>query len=219
MSAKNNTVYLAALIIASAVVKAEELDSKVLNNYNAVSAAYQYSSSALLGSDVQAHGFGLGLSTEVYKNFILGASFSEVFASNDSISGQSWNLSPTIGYAIRLMDNHLNIVPKVSYGFGHTGLDHSGLSDDTHSITGGALVSYALNNKLGIGVEYGYQSSLKDGKYFGVADAHKIAVGPTYAISDVFGVFAKATIGVPNDNRSSDSDAILGCVAGIEFHW
>ena len=117
------------------------------------------------------------------------------------------------------MDNHLNIVPKVSYGFGHISLNHSELSDDTHSITGGALVSYAFNNKLGMGAEYGYQSSLKDGKYFAVADAHNITVGPTYAISDAFGIFAKATIGLPNDNRSSDSDAILGCLVGIEFHW
>ncbi len=217
---KLKSTLIAALFSPLVVTaNAEELNSKVLNNYNAVSAAYAYSSSALIGADVAAHGFGLGISTEVQKNIILGASFSEMFASNDTVSGQSWNLSPTIGYAVRLMDNHLNIVPKVSYGFGHASLDHSGISDDTHSITGGALVSYALNNKLGMGVEYGYQSSLKDGKYFGVADAHKITVGPTYALSDVFGVFAKATIVVPNDNRSSDSDAILGCVAGIEFHW
>lgn len=217
---KLKSTLIAALFSPLVVTaNAEELNSKVLNNYNAVSAAYAYSSSALIGADVAAHGFGLGISTEVQKNIILGASFSEMFASNDTVSGQSWNLSPTIGYAVRLMDNHLNIVPKVSYGFGHASLDHSGISDDTHSITGGALVSYALNNKLGMGVEYGYQSSLKDGKYFGVADAHKITVGPTYALSDIFGVFAKATIVVPNDNRSSDSDAILGCVAGIEFHW
>jgi len=213
---------ISSLGLVAMGLQAEELNSKVINNYNALYAGYSYSPDVLLGlkPSIDAHGFGIGVSTEIQRNIILGAALSGGFGSNNVLSGSVISVGPTIGYAIRLFDNHLNIVPKVSYGLSHWKEEKLfNISDDLHSVSGGALVSYAINDQLGLGLEYSYQAGLNDGNYLKGADTHKIVAGPTYAISESFGFFAKATIAVPNQNLISDSDARLGCVLGFEFHW
>jgi len=217
---------LSIIVVLSLPVIGDDFNSKVINDYNQISAAYFYSPATVIGMDSSGHGYAFSVSTEGPREIarkynispVLSLNAYHLFGSAAGYSGETWSVGPSLGIAFRFLENRLNIVPKVALGFGQTSVHRVDVEDETHFLSGGLLGSYGINEKLGISAEYTYRTGISGGPFFSIADVHQIMAGPTYALTEKFGVFAKVRIIVP-EGGIPDSKAEVGAVAGIEFHW
>jgi hypothetical protein len=81
-----------------------QIDSRVIHNYNEIGVGYQY----LHSDDIDGHGFIAGASTDL-SNVLLGISGGYTWI--DDFDAETWGVVGSVGYAIRLMENHINIIP------------------------------------------------------------------------------------------------------------
>jgi hypothetical protein len=115
-----------------------------------------------------------------------------------------WSISGAVGYAIRLMENHVNIIPSFSGGYSELSFPFG--SDSSTSISPGIQVSYAFNNKLSVNAGYSYLYDVDS-----EADAHGFSVGSVVAVAEHVGVHVAATF--------TESDGFSGISAGVAFHF
>ena len=196
-----NAVLVAAL--SSRLMAADPVDGKVIHHYNFAEGGYGYLHD--VGDSINAHGVHAQLSFEEH-NVVVTVGGGH-FWGDEALN--FWNLNTSVGYVLRLADNHLNVIPRFGavYSDASTEGDTGTLfGNETWSIAPGATVSYALNNRLALAGTYAYAYNLdaEEGD-------HVFSVGPRLAIFERVGVNVNALL--------SDEDGFLGVTAAVEFHF
>lgn len=191
---------LVLFVLAGAWARAEEINSDVIHNYNFLALRYGYEPDAVGSSD--ANGGIVELSADV-KNIIFDVSASYAVA-NTSPELNLWNLTGTVGYAIRLLENRVNIIPRI--GGGYYEADASGLSASTTTIEPGLAASFAFNNWLSIGAAYRYVYATDTETH-----VNDFSVGPQVALGKKIGFDFRVDF--------NDHGGFSGVEAGFSFHY
>lgn len=205
---KNGVIAINGLLsVAVCGLMADEIDSKVIHNYKYIGAGYGYLHD-IGDSDVNAHGAVGEFSFEEH-NFLFGVSGGYFWAEDTgSTDINLWNVTPSIGYVVRLMENHLNIIPSVAGSYNTVEFDSSfgSDSDDSWSILPGIGLSYAINNQIALnaGYTYGYNFDSED-------DDHLFGVGAKVAVAEQVGLAVNATF--------SKEFGFSGVTGMVEFHF
>lgn len=163
-------------IAAAPQLRAEEINSSVIHNYNYVSAGYQY----LRGDGgPDAHGGTVSGSVDL-DNFLVGASAGYA-RTTDSPRADLWAISGAVGYVFRLEQNQFNIIPQVALSYNRA--EFPGGSADATLFAPGISVSYALNNRASVaaGYTYGYNFDSED-------SSHSLSIGGQYALTERVGL-------------------------------
>lgn len=190
------------LLCAQAV--SAQIDSRVIHNYNEIGVGYQY----LHADDIDGHGVVGRASTDL-NNVLLGVSAGYTWI--DDFDAETWGIGGTVGYAIRLMENHLNIIPRVGIGYTEATVDFGPLGSDTEgfaSISPGISVSYAINNQISLNAGYTYSRDLDED--FDIED-HGFGIGARIALAERIGL----DVGVSLD----EEEGFTGIGAMISWHY
>src|SRR5437867_7422659 len=124
-----------ALAWAHQIVAAEGINSKVIHDYTELGVGYTYVDD--FGGD---HGHGvLGHSSVDMHDLLFQVSGGYVWG--DDVN--AWSVGADLGYAIRLIRNHINIIPRVGVGYSRVLPEGTG-SADFWSIAPGITLSYAI---------------------------------------------------------------------------
>ena len=181
-----------------------QIDSKVIHNYNEIGVGYQY----LHSDDVDGHGFIARASTDL-NNLLLGISGGYTWI--DDFDAETWGVAGSVGYAIRLMENHINIIPRVGVGYSEATVDFGPFGSDTEgfaSIQPGITVSYAINNQISLNASYSYLRDIDED--FDIED-HGFGVGARFALNESWGL----DVGVGFD----DEEGFTGIGGMISWHY
>src|SRR2546423_11933351 len=138
-------------LLAGSAASAQEPLSIVIHNYNFVGLNYGYLHNNSGGPDY--HG-GTAEGSFELRNFVFDVE-GEYFVPGSGSAGDIWTVGGGIGYVVRLMENHINIVPRVEAAyseFSAVGFVGEGgiftFRAHSTSILSGITVSYALCNRL-----------------------------------------------------------------------
>ena len=201
------------LLIANAVLvgvlasrlMAEDVDGKMIHHYTFVEGGYGYLHEIGDG-DINAHGLHTQLSFEQH-NVVVTFGGGHFWGDD---SQNFWNLNTSIGYVFRFAGNHLNLIPRFGAVYSDATEEVEDAStlfgNETWSITPGATISYALNNRIALIGSYAYNYNLDEEE-----GDHVLSVGPKVAIFEQMGVSVRALL--------SDEDGFMGVMAGVEFHF
>ena len=187
---------------------AAEIDSKVIHNYKYLSAGYGYLHD-IADSDINAHGAVGEFSFEDH-NFLIGFSGGYFWAENTgSTDVNLWNANASLGYVFRVMENHINIIPRIEGSYSGIDIDDPtfGTADDqTWSILPGASLSFALCNWFAVhgGYTYAYNFDTED-------EDHLLNAGAKFAIVDQIGLSVDAVF--------SKEFGFSGITGMLEFHY
>ena len=194
---------MGGLLAVSSLGFAAEIDSGVIHNYDYLGVGYGYLHE--LADDLNAHG-GVGQFSFEEQNFILSAGGGYFWGDNDDVADvELWNASASLGYVIRLAENHLNIIP--SFGGGYSEIDVEGAgSADSWSILPSISLSYALNNRISIGGGYTYAYNLDAEE-----ETHLFNAGAKFALLHQVGLSVNAIF--------AEDEGFQGVTAGVEFHF
>src|SRR5215204_6790929 len=189
------------LIIALAVcghglMAAEGINSKVIHDYTEIGVAYAYFDD--VGGDA-AHGVLAHTSVDL-ENFIFDVNGNYVWADDADI----WGFGGGIGYAIRLLRNHINIIPR--FGIGYNQVDFGTREDSTTSISPGVTLSYAFNNRVSVNANYTYVRGIDD-----EGDAHTYGAGARVAVTEKIGVDLGATF--------AEGQGFVAAFGGVSLHF
>jgi len=219
------TRYIAALSIVYAAtiatVRAEELVSKVIHNYDQANLGFAFLGKPVIGSEANAYGFTTGVSSEIAKNLLVSLRGSSAWGSDDNvgISGSVWSVSPSIGLILRFAENHVNIIPHVDYGYSEVTLSNQ-YDGTAHAIAGGATLSLAKNDRFALLVDYTFGSPIgEDVNTFDYTGTHNVSVGPTIRLTENFGMFIRGNIKWLADDEIQVKRNPYGIMVGIEYHW
>lgn len=188
---------------------AEEIDSQVIHNYSQVSVGYSYLDN-VADSGINGHGVIATASYEL-KNIIFGLGGSYHAGDEDfgvGLETDLYTLTGRIGYAIRLADNRVNIIPSFGITYSEISASAPGLSlkEDATAIQPGVTVSFAINNRWSINAGYLYSRDLDtDG------DTHAISLGTRIALAERVGF----DVGVV----FLEEYGFGGINAGVSFHF
>lgn len=206
-------VLLLSLTVAgSQFGTAEEINSRVIHNYRYVGIGYDYFH---IDQSQMPDGHGISATASYeYQNFLFGLGGGMVRGDNRTIELKTWSIYGNVGYAFRLFENHLNIIPSFGYGYSESTETLTlpffpvGLEFNSHSstIAPGLTASYACNNYLSLnaGYSYGYNLDAHDG-------AHGFSVGADCAVTKEIGL----GVGVHFDTE----EGFTGLSAGISYHF
>jgi opacity protein-like surface antigen len=206
---------IALVTLASIIglpVLAAEIDSGVIHNYRFIGAGYGYLHD-FANADIDGHGVVGTLSFEE-QGFVLdvgnGLLPSGYFwMDEEAVDVNIWNVTARLGYVIRLMENHLNIIPRV--GGSLTGIEiddpfFGDISDETWSIIPGIGVSYALTDRLAINGGYGWNYD-----FDAEESDHVVNAGARVAILEKVGLSVNAFF--------IEDFGFSGATATIDFHF
>lgn len=210
---KNGIIALVTLLsVAGQAVLADELESGVIHNYRFIGGGYGYLHD-IADSDFNAHG-AVGLLSFEEQNLVLGASGGYFWGEEDDpIDFTTWNANVSLGYVVRLMGNHLNIIPNVGGGYSEVELEIRDpllgtftVTEESWSIFPGIGVSYAITHQFAINGSYawGYNFDSEE-------DDHLFSAGAKFAILEKVGLSANANF--------SAEFGFSGAVAAVEFHF
>lgn len=205
---KNGLIAIGAVLsLIGGGLRAEEIDSPVIHNYRFVSAGYGYLHD-IADSGIDGHGAIGALSFEE-QGFLLGVGGGYFWTDEDAADINLWNVTASLGYVVRLMENHVNIIPRVGGGIGGLQIDDpvfGDVSDESWSIFPGIGLSYAINNQFAIngGYTYAYNFDSED-------DDHLLNVGGTVAVLERVGLSVNASF--------STEFGFSGITGAVEFHF
>ena len=196
-----------ASLIGSGLIAAEVIDSRVIHNYRFISAGYGYLHD-VAEAEIEGHGAVGAISFEE-QNFLFGASGGYFWLNEEAADINLWNALGSIGYVVRLMENHINIVPRLSGGLEGLEIDDpffGDISDESWVIAPGIGLSYAINNQFAFngGYTYAYNFDVED-------EEHLFNVGGKVAILEQVGLAVNAVF--------SDDDGFRGITGAVEFHF
>jgi hypothetical protein len=184
-------------VCSHALIAAEGINSKVIHDYTEIGVAYAYFDD--IAGDT-AHGV-LAHSSVDLENFIFDVNGSYVWANNDI---DLWGVGGGIGYAFRLMRNHINIIPR--FGMRYDKVEFDAGDDSTTSIAPGVTLSFAINNWVSVNGNYTYVRGIDD-----EGDAHTYGPGARIAITDRIGIDLGATF--------ADGQGFVGAFGGVSLHF
>lgn len=206
---KTGVIAIAGMLsLAVGGIAAEAIDSRVIHNYNYIGLGYGYLHD-VGDSDVNGHGAVAEFSFE-QDNFLLGVSGGYFWLTDTGDTDINlWNVTPSIGYVVRLLDNHVNIIPRVAGSYGGIQVDDPVFGDDSDeswSILPGIGLSYAINNQFAIngGYTYAYNFDAED-------EDHLFNVGGKVAILEQVGLSVNA--------QFSKEFGFSGITGMVEFHY
>jgi hypothetical protein len=186
-----------ALLCTHGLRAAEGINSKVIHDYTEIGIAYGYLDD-IAGDN--AHGVLAHTSLDM-ENFIFDINGNYFWADNDI---DLWGVGGGIGYAIRLVRNHINIIPR--FGVAYNKVDFELGHDSTTSITPGVTLSFAINKWVSFNGNYTYVRGIDD-----EGDAHTYGGGARIAVTDRIGVDLGATF--------ADGQGFVGAFGGVSLHF
>jgi len=167
------------LLCASSLVAAEPIDSKVIHNYNQFGVGYTY----VERDDFEGHGV-IGAASVDLNNFLLGGGANYIWFDD----AEAWSVGGFAGYIVRLMENHINIIPRVGVGYNQVSVDLGPFGDvdgDVVTIRPGITLSYAINNRISLNGGYTYIQDI-DGDID--VERHTFSLGTRVAIAEHLGL-------------------------------
>ena len=192
------------LLCASILVGAEPIDTKVIHNYNQFGVGYNY----VDGDDIDGHGV-IGSASVDLNNFLLGAGGNYIWF--DEADAESWSAGGFAGYILRLMENHINIIPRVGVSYNELTVDFGPFGDadvDFVAIEPGITLSYAINNHISLNGGYTYIQDI-DGDVD--VEAHTFSVGTRVAIAENLGLNLNALF--------EEEQGFSGATAILSWHF
>jgi opacity protein-like surface antigen len=200
---KKTCVYTAmGLFCASILGAAEPIDSKVIHNYNQFGVGYTYVES----DDLDGHGV-IGSASVELSNFLLGGGANYVWFDD----AESWSVEGFAGYILRLMENHINIIPRVGVGYNDVSVDLGPFGDvdaDVVTIKPGITLSYAINNHVSLNGGYTYIQDI-DGDVD--IELHTFSLGTRVAIAE--------NLGLNFDVLFEEEQGFSGVAAILSWHF
>ena len=185
-----------------------EIDSKVIHDYNYFALGYGYLHD-IADADVDGHGPVGEISFE-QNNFVLAVSGGYFWVTDTgSTDINLWDVSASLGYVLRVMGNHLNIIPRFGGSYSGIQVDDPTFgdeSDESWSILPGVSLSYAFCSRFAIngGYTYAYNFDAED-------EDHLFHAGATFALLEQLGLSVNASF--------SKEFGFTGIAAGVEFHY
>ena len=194
----------AGFLCASILVAADPIDSKVIHNYNQFGVGYNY----VDGDDVDGHGV-IGTASVDLNNFLLGGGANYVWFDD----AESWSVEGFAGYIVRLMENHINIIPRVGVGYNQVSVDLGSFGDvdgDVVTIRPGITLSYAINNHISLNGGYTFVGDIEsDDLQFD--SAHTFSVGTSIALVERLGLNLHALF--------EEEQGFSGATAILSWHF
>jgi opacity protein-like surface antigen len=190
------------LFCASILGAAEPIDSKVIHNYNQFGVGYTYVES----DDLDGHGV-IGSASVELSNFLLGGGANYVWFDD----AESWSVEGFAGYILRLMENHINIIPRVGVGYNDVSVDLGPFGDvdaDVVTIKPGITLSYAINNHVSLNGGYTYIQDI-DGDVD--IELHTFSLGTRVAIAE--------NLGLNFDVLFEEEQGFSGVAAILSWHF
>ncbi len=169
-------------LVCAQQLMGEEIHSKVIHQDTYIGAGYEYFHD-IGNSGAKAHGvFGAG--SYDYHNVLFGVSGGYAWGDEDV---DFWRAGGSLAYVVRLMENHVNIVPRV--GIFYNEVLFNGNSDNVTTINPGITLSYAFNNQLSINGGYTYGHDID---FDNEGDQHTFSAGSRLAIAENVGLDVRA---------------------------
>jgi hypothetical protein len=195
---KRLLIITVALLCAHGLRAAEGINSKVIHDYTEIGVAYAFLDDV---AGDNAHGVLAHTSVDM-ENFIFDVN-GNYFRGDDDLD--LWGFGGGVGYAIRLMRNHINIIPRVGVAYNRVDFGDSS-EDSTTSIAPGVTLSYAINRRVSINANYTYVRGIDD-----EGDAHTYGAGARIAVTERIGVDIGALF--------AEGQGFRGAFAGASFHF
>ena len=203
----NKLIYTVTGLLCAPSLFADAIDSKVIHNYTEVGVGYKYVDL----DDVDGHGVVGGGSIDL-NNFLLGVSASYVWL--DEGDAEAWRTGAFAGYVVRLMENHLNIIPRIGLSYNEVSVDASGPFDDggVENFVGlepGITISYAINNRVSV---HGAYTFVGDIEVFDVGTTvHEFTIGTRVALAD--------RLGLNLNGHFADEEGFAGISGILSWHF
>ncbi|HMJ67197.1 MAG TPA: hypothetical protein VK615_17765 [Candidatus Binatia bacterium] len=193
------TFAFAIVCVHQIMAQQEGINSKVIHNYTEFFVGYQYVDD--FGAD-QGHGVVAHSSVDM-NNFLFDVNGGYVWGDG----ADAWNAGGGLGYVVRLMRNHINIIPR--FGMTYNKLEPENIdSIDTTTIEPGITLSFALNNWISVNGNYTYVRDVDFGKDL---DAHTYGGGARIALTE--------TLGLDVGARFADGQGFTSAFAGLSMHF
>ena len=193
------------LSVAASGLTAAEIDSKVIHNYNYLGVGYEYLND-IADSDIDAHGVVGEFSFEK-ANFLFRAGGGYFWATDTGGADVDlWDVNASLGYVVRLVENHVNIIPRFTGAADGVDVEGSLFADYSWSILPGIELSYAINNQFAIngGYTYAYNFDTEE-------EDHRFNVGGKVALLEQVGLAVNA--------QFSKEFGFSGITGMVEFHY
>jgi len=191
------------LLCAATVVPAP-IDSRVIHNYHLFGVGYNY----VDRDGVDGHGVVGNVSMEL-GNFVVGGGGNYIWF--DDANAEAWSAGGFAGYVVRLMENHINIIPRVGVTYNEQSVDlglFGGGVANFVSIEPGITLSYAINNHISLNGGYTYVQDIDDDVDF---EAHTFSVGTRIAIEENLGLNLNALF--------EEEQGFSGATATLSWHF
>jgi hypothetical protein len=191
------------LLCASTLVAAEPIDSKVIHNYDQFGVGYTY----VERDDLEGHGVIGTLSMDL-NNFLIGGGANYIWFDD----AESWTAGAFAGYILRLMENHINIIPRVGVSYNEVSVDLGPFGDadaDFVGIEPGITLSYAINNRVSLNGGYTYIQDI-DGDIDDV-ERHTFSLGTRVAVAE--------NLGLNFDVLFEEEQGFSGVAAILSWHF
>jgi hypothetical protein len=198
-------IYAAMGWFCASVLVAEPIDSKVIHNYNQFGVGYNYSH----GDDVDGHGV-IGTVSVDLSNFLLGASANYIWF--DEFDAEGWSAGGFAGYIVRLMENHINLIPRVGVAYNEISVDAGpfGSVENVATLEPGITLSYAINNRISLNGGYTYVQDI-DSDDLSFEAAHTFSLGTSLAITEQLGLNLNALF--------AEEQGFSGATAILSWHF
>ena len=194
--------------MAACAFAAEEINSRVIHDYNFFGVGYSYLHDV---ADLELDGHGpVGAFSFEEANFVLGVSGGYFWLEDiGDTEINLWDVTASIGYVLRLANNRINIVPRFGGAYSGIVVDNDTFGDEedeTWSIVPGVDLSFALCNWFALdgGYTYLYNFDSED-------EEHLFRAGGKVALGQRIGISAHA--------RFSEEFGFTGVTGGLEFHY
>lgn len=199
MVMKRVIVFTFAVLCGYQLMAAEGINSRVIHDYTEIGVGYEYID---VEGGAEAHGAIAHTSVDM-DNVILDINGGYVWGDD----ADSWRAGAGLGYAVRLMRNRINIIPRVGITYNKFDPDGVGSSDLT-TVEPGVVVSYAINNRLSINAGYEYVHDIDFNKD---EELHLFGIGARIAVRERMGVDVGATY--------AEEHGFAGAFASVNFHF
>lgn len=192
------------LVCAHQLIAAEPIDSKVIHHDTYVSLGYDYRHD-VGNSGIDTHGVFAGGSFE-RQNLILGVSGG--YGWTDEGNTDLWEAGGDVGYVVRLMENHINIVPRVGIFYTEV-LFEDDPSEDSTRLRPSITLSYAIDNRVSLNGGYFYDRDIDFDN--DEDDTHNFFIGSRVAVAENIGIDLRVVF--------TEDEGFSRAMAGVQLHF
>ena len=198
---KRVLVLTLALVCANQLMAAEGegINSRVIHHYTELGVGYEFFEEVAGGT---AHGARAHTSVDM-DNILFDVNGGYAWGKGDL---EFWGVGAGIGYVVRLMRNHINIIPR--FGMSYDKFEFGDAEDSVTTIQPGATLSFAINNRLSVGGNYTYVRALDNNE----EDVHTFGPIARFAITESMGLDFGARF-------QTEGQAFVSAFGGVTFHF